>query len=124
MPRMTANRSLQLATIGIVAGAFSGLFGVGGGVVLVPLLLWWLGYDAQAAGATSLAAIFFIACAGAIWQGISYDNLRVGDGLLIGLPAIAGVFAGTALSRRLPVRLLTYLFAGVLVASAIELVLQ
>jgi uncharacterized membrane protein YfcA len=124
MPRMPATRSLKLAAIGVAAGAFSGLFGVGGGVVLVPLLLWWLGYDARAAAGTSLAAIALIAAAGAAWQGLSYGNLRVGYGLLIGLPAIAGVLAGTALARRLPVTLLSYLFAGVLVASAVELVLQ
>jgi hypothetical protein len=124
MPRMPASRSLKLTAIGVAAGAFSGLFGVGGGVVVVPLLLWWLAYDERAASATSLAAIAVIAVVGATWQGIGYDNLRLGDGLLIGLPAIAGVFAGTALARRLPVPLLTYLFAGVLVASAVELILQ
>lgn len=124
MPRMPATRSLKLAAIGIAAGAFSGLFGVGGGVLVVPLLLWWLAYDARVATATSLAAIAVIATAGAVWQGAAYGNLRVGYGLLIGLPAIAGVFAGTALARRLPVTLISYLFAGVLVASAVELVLQ
>ncbi len=124
MPRMPATRLLKLVAIGITAGAFSGLFGVGGGVVVVPLLLWWLAYDERHATATSLAAIAVIACVGAAWQGLSYDNLRVGDGLLIGLPAIVGVFIGTSLSHRVPVRLLTYLFAGVLVASAIELILQ
>ncbi len=124
MPRMPATRSLKLTAIGIAAGAFSGLFGVGGGVVVVPLLLWWLAYEQRDAAGTSLAAIAVIALVGAAWQGIAYDNVRIDDGLLIGLPAIAGVFAGTALARRLPVPLLTYLFAGVLVASAIELILQ
>src|SRR5271165_4853219 len=124
MPRMPAIRSCQLAAIGIAAGAFSGLFGVGGGVVLVPLLLWWLSYDARTAAGTSLAAIAVIAAVAAAWQGLAYDNVRVGDALLIGVPAVAGVLLGTALSRRVPVRALTYLFAAVLVASAVELVLQ
>jgi uncharacterized membrane protein YfcA len=124
MPRMPTSRSLKLAVIGVVAGGFSGLFGVGGGVIIVPLLLWWLAYDELSATATSLAAIAVIALAGAAWQGFAYDNVRVGYGLLIGIPAVGGVFVGTWLARRLPVALLTYLFAGVLVASAIELVLQ
>ena len=124
MPRMPAVRSCKLAAIGIAGGAFSGLFGVGGGVVIVPLLLWWLQYDARDAAGTSLAAIAIIASAGALWQGLGYHNVRVADGVLIGLPAIAGVLAGTALARRVPVQLLAYLFAAVLVASAVELVLQ
>src|ERR1035438_9145827 len=56
-----SHRSLRLMAIGTLAGLFSGLFGVGGGSVIVPLLVLWLGYDERAATATSLAAIVFIA---------------------------------------------------------------
>ncbi|HEX7610406.1 MAG TPA: sulfite exporter TauE/SafE family protein, partial [Solirubrobacteraceae bacterium] len=54
-------RPLRLMLIGTLAGLFSGLFGVGGGSVIVPLLVLWLGYEEHAATATSLAAIVFIA---------------------------------------------------------------
>jgi uncharacterized protein len=116
-------RSLKLMAIGTLAGLFSGLFGVGGGTVIVPLLILWLGYDERAATGTSLAAIIFIAAVGAAVQGL-YGNVHVVDAVLIGVPAIAGVVIGTALQQRLPTRSISLLMAAVLVASAVELILQ
>ncbi|HEY1456886.1 MAG TPA: sulfite exporter TauE/SafE family protein [Solirubrobacteraceae bacterium] len=117
---MVANRSLKLAAIGTAAGMFSGLFGVGGGTVIVPPLVLWLGYSEREATGTSLAAIIFIAAFAAATQS-AYGNLRVLDGLLIGIPAIGGVLAGTWLQQRLPTRTISLLFCAVLVATAIEL---
>jgi uncharacterized protein len=116
-------RAVKLAAIGTLAGLFSGLFGVGGGAVAVPLLVLWLGYDERAATATSLAAIVVIAGFAASVQGI-YGNIDVGDAALVGLPAVAGVLAGTWLQQRLPARGISLLFALVLVASAVELIVQ
>ena len=109
--------------IGTLAGLFSGLFGVGGGTVIVPLLVLWLGYDERSATGTSLAAIIFIAGFAAAAQGL-YGNVHVLDALLIGVPAIGGVVIGTGLQQRLPGRSISLLFAAVLVASAVELILQ
>jgi hypothetical protein len=109
--------------IGTLAGLFSGLFGVGGGSVIVPLLVLWLGYDERAATATSLAAIVFIAGFAAATQGL-YGNVDVLDALLIGVPAVAGVLLGARLQQRLHTRAIALLFAAVLVASAAELVTQ
>jgi uncharacterized membrane protein YfcA len=116
-------RSLKLVAIGTAAGLFSGLFGVGGGSVIVPLLVLWLGYDERAATATSLAAIIFIASFAAATQGL-YGNVHVLDALLVGVPAVGGVLLGTWLHRRMHNRAISLLFAGVLVASAAELVLR
>lgn len=120
---MLAKRSLKLAAIGTAAGLFSGLFGVGGGTVTVPLLMLWLGYGEREATGTSLAAIVFIAAFGAGTQGV-YGNLRVLDGVLIGIPAIGGVLVGTWLQQRLRARTISLLFAAVLLATAIELLLR
>ncbi len=109
--------------IGTAAGLFSGLFGVGGGSVIVPLLVLWLGYQERSATATSLAAIVFIAAFAAATQGL-YGNVHVLDALLVGLPAVAGVLFGTWLQQRVDNRSLSLLFAAVLVASAVELVLR
>jgi len=118
-----SHRTLKLVAIGTAAGLFSGLFGVGGGTVIVPLLVFWLGYGEREATGTSLAAIVFIAGVAAAVQG-AYGNVHVLDGLLVGLPAVGGVLVGTWLQQRMHVRVISLLFAAVLVASAIELVLE
>ena len=123
MPRMLGSRSLKLVAIGTAAGLFSGLFGVGGGTVIVPLLVLWLGYGEHEATGTSLAAIAFIAAFAAATQGL-YGNVRLVDGLLIGIPAVGGVLLGTWLQQRLPARAISLLFAAVLTASAIELLIR
>ncbi len=123
VPEASLQRSLRLAVIGTLAGLFSGLFGVGGGSVIVPLLVLWLGYEEHAATATSLAAIIFIAGFAALTQGL-YGNVHVLDAVLIGVPAVAGVLIGTWLQQRIPARGVSLLFAGVLVLSAAELILR
>lgn len=120
---MNWSRALRLAAIGTAAGAFSGLFGVGGGSVIVPLLVLWLGYDSRGATATSLAAIVLIAAVAAATQG-TYGNVHVLDGVLIGVPAVVGVLFGTWLQQRLNTRVISLMFAGLLVASAVELLLR
>lgn len=120
---MSAPRSLKLATIGTAAGFFSGVFGVGGGSVIVPLLVLWLGYDQRKAAGTSLMAIAFIATLATAIQA-AYGNVHALDGVLVGLPAVVGVMAGAWLARRLPHRALALLFAAVLVAAAVELLLE
>ena len=112
---------MRLAVIASAAGAFSGLFGVGGGTVLVPLLILWIGYEERAATGTSLAAIPLIAALGAALQGL-HGNVDVAKGLLVGVPAIGGVVAGAALQQRVSVRAVCWFFAVLLVVSAAVLV--
>ncbi len=120
MASMDRRRLLLLATCGTAAGLFSGLFGVGGGVVIVPLLILWLGYGEREATGTSLGAIVIIATVASLTHG-AYGNLHVADGLLIGIPAVGGVLAGTALQQHVRPTLVSYGFAVLLVVSAVEL---
>ncbi len=113
-------RWIALAAIATAGGLFSGLFGVGGGTVIVPLLVLWLGYDERAATGTSLAAIVVIAAVAASFQA-AYGNVRVVEGLLVGIPAVGGVLAGTWLQQRVPVRVISLLFAALLTVVAIGL---
>jgi uncharacterized membrane protein YfcA len=115
------SRPARLAVIATAAGAFSGLFGVGGGTIIVPLLILWLGYQEREATGTSLAAIVIIAGLAAGVHGL-YGNVDVGKAIAIGLPASVGVVAGTALQQRIPQRAVAGIFAVVLVASAVALV--
>jgi uncharacterized protein len=122
-PEPSSHRALKLAVIGSAAGLFSGLFGVGGGTVIVPLLVLWLGCGPREATGTSLAAIVFIAGFAAATQG-AYGNVHVLDAALVGVPAVGGVLLGTWLQQRLATRSISLLFAAVLVASAVELLTQ
>jgi uncharacterized membrane protein YfcA len=116
-----STRLFRLAVIGTIAGAFSGLFGIGGGTVIVPLLILWLGYEEREATGTSLAAICLIAAFGALASGL-FGNVDLAKGVLIGVPAVLGVLVGTALQQRVPVRVLNGLFAVLMVVSAALLV--
>lgn len=115
-------RTLRLAGIGTAAGIFSGLFGVGGGTVIVPLLIFWLGYGEREATGTSLAAIVVIAAVAAIAQA-AYGNVDLLKGLLIGLPAVGGVLAGTWLQQRVAQRSISLAFAILLAFVAVALVI-
>jgi uncharacterized protein len=121
---ISPEKLIKLAAIGTVAGLFSGLFGVGGGTVIVPLLIFWFGYGERLATGTSLAAIVLIGALGAFAQGGIYGNVHVLAGLLLSIPAVLGVVMGTAIQQRIPQRAVSYLFAALLVAIAIELILK
>jgi uncharacterized membrane protein YfcA len=114
-------RTLKLAAIGTAAGAFSGLFGVGGGTVIVPLLILWLAYGERLATGTSMAAIALIAALAATLQA-AYGNVDPALAALVGIPAIAGAVAGTAIQQRVPQRAISLLFAALLVVIAVELI--
>jgi uncharacterized membrane protein YfcA len=119
---MVRHRVTRLAVIGTLAGAFSALLGVGGGIVIVPLLVLWLGYREHEATGTSLAAIAVIAALGAIGHA-AYGNVRFGDGLLVGLPAVLGVVIGTSIQQRLSGRAISLSFAALLVVLAVVLLI-
>ena len=111
---------MRLVLIGLVAGFFSALFGVGGGIVVVPLLVLALGYQVRPATGTSLAAIAIIALVGTVAYGVR-GEVEPGYAALIGLPAAAGALAGAALQQRLASRTLVYAFAVLLLVVAVAL---
>jgi hypothetical protein len=123
-PAQPAPQSLaRLAAIGFAAGLFSGIFGVGGGAVAVPLLVLWVGFSEREASATSLALIVVVAAVGAASQA-AHDLVHVGDAALVGIPAVGGVLLGTRLQQRVEGPVIAVCFALVATAAAIELVLQ
>jgi len=110
----------RLVTIGLVAGLFSALFGVGGGVVIVPLLLGVAAFGAREAAATSLGAIVVTATAGVALYAF-HDKVDPGYAALVGVPAMAGALLGTAAQQRISTRTLTLAFAVFLAAIGIWL---
>ena len=121
-PALPPHPFLKLAAIGTAAGAFSGLFGVGGGTIIVPLLIFWFAYGERLATGTSLAAIVLIGLLGAIAQGGIYGNVHVGTALWLSIPAVIGVVLGTAVQQRISQRAVSLLFAALLVGIAIQLI--
>jgi uncharacterized protein len=111
---------VRLVLIGLLAGFFSALFGVGGGIVVVPLLILLAHYGERPAMATSLAAIGLIALAGAVTYAF-HGDLKVGAAAVVGLPAAVGAVAGTWLQQRLANRTLSLAFAALLAGIAVWL---
>jgi uncharacterized membrane protein YfcA len=110
---------VPLVLIGLAAGFYGALFGVGGGTIIVPALIW-LGRKPKVAAATSLAAIGITAIAGAVFYAW-YGEVHVLDAVLVGVPAAGGVLIGTAFQQRLRSRALTALFAMLLAAIGLRL---
>lgn len=122
MALMPRRRTLSLAAIGTAAGLFSGLFGVGGGILIVPLLVLCCGFGERLATGTSLAAIVVIASVAAGVHG-AYGNVHLQEGILVGVPAVAGVLIGTELQQRISAKAISLTFAVVLAIVAIDLLI-
>lgn len=107
------------AAFGLAAGALSGMFGVGGGILFVPTLVFALDLAQLPAQATSLAAMIPVVAVGA-WRQHRYGNVRWRPALIVGLFAIPGVLAGAVIATALPEDVLRRLFAGLLVLVAFQ----
>jgi uncharacterized membrane protein YfcA len=111
---------VEAIAAGLAAGVVSGLFGVGGGVVFVPALVFIYDAGQVQAEATSLLAIIPVALVGA-WRQRAYGNVRVREGVAMGLLAAVGTFGGVALANALPERALKLGFAALMVVVAVQL---
>ncbi len=109
------------AVLGVAAGGLSGMFGVGGGLLFVPTLVFVLDLSQLEGQATSLAAMIPVVALGA-WRQHRYGNVRWRAATVVGLLSIAGVAAGAAVATSLPDDVLRKLFASLLVLVAIQLV--
>lgn len=114
-----AVKAWKLALIGLIAGLLSGGFGIGGGIVMVPLLVA-VGLDRHRAHATSLATIVPIAVAGAVAFGLS-GEIDLGLGILIGAGGVVGSVLGASLMNRMSTRSLSIVFGLVLLVAAIRM---
>jgi uncharacterized membrane protein YfcA len=113
----------QLAAIGLAGGVLSGLLGVGGGIVMVPLLVLWAGYAQRDAHAMSLGAIVPISVAGILTYGIA-GEVRLPEALALAAGAIGGARVGAGLLSRIGDRPLKLAFGSFLVAVAVLMVVR
>ncbi len=109
-----------LVALGLAAGMAGGLLGVGGGVLFVPALVVFAHESHLGAEATSLIAIVVVSLVGT-WRQRDYGNVRLRDGVLIGLLSPIGVLAGVWLANALPERTLELSFAAVQLVFAWQL---
>jgi uncharacterized membrane protein YfcA len=108
----------KLLTIGLGGGLLSGLLGVGGGIVMVPLLVFWAGYAQREAHATSLGAIIPISIAGIATYGVA-GQVRWWDAIGLAAGSIVGARIGAGLLARIDERLLKVVFGVFLVGVAV-----
>lgn len=118
---MEAGDLIGALVIGFAGGVLGGLVGVGGGVLFVPGLVIFLGLSQLGAEATSLLAIVFVGAVGA-WRQEGYGNLRLKDGILIGVLSPVGVVAGTVLANEIGERPLELGFAALQLIFAAQLI--
>ena len=111
---------MRLVLIGLVAGFFSALFGVGGGIIVVPLLLLVAGWEARNATATSLAAIGITALSGVTTYAF-HGDVSIKYAALVGVPAAVGAVGGTSLQQRLQGRTVELLFALLVLGTSVWL---
>src|SRR5512138_3453010 len=124
--RVAAGRELrrrldaQLVAIGVVGGLLSGLLGVGGGVIMVPLLVLWAGFGQRDAHALSLGAIIPSSVAGILTFGIA-GRVHWLDAVALAVGAVAGARIGAALLARTDERVLKVVFGCFLLAAAVTM---
>ena len=109
-----------LLALGFVAGLAGGLLGVGGGLLFVPALVLFADQTQLGAEATSLVAIVLVSLAGT-WRQRGYGNVRLRDGLLVGVLSPLGVLIGVALANAVSERVLELSFAAVQLMFAWQL---
>ena len=116
---MSASTVVLALLLGVATGLLAGFFGVGGGILFVPTLLW-LGLSQLEAEATSLLAILPTVAAGT-WRQRRYGNVRWRTALVVGVVSIPGVVVGVQIATELPEVTLRRLFAVLLLGVAAQL---
>jgi uncharacterized membrane protein YfcA len=115
--------SIAAALMGFAGGMVGGLLGVGGGILFVPALAIFMNESQVGAEATSLLAIVPVAMV-AVWRQLGYGNVRVREGLVIGVLSPVGVGIGVVTSNTIPQRALELTFAGLALLIATQLVIR
>ena len=121
--KLSRKQLLIGACIGLGAGLASGYVGVGGGFIMVPLMLSLIGIPMKKASGTSLIAVMILAIPGVIEQGL-LGNINYTAGIMVAVGSIPGAVIGARLVRKVPERILRFIFGGFLIVAAILLVLN
>ena len=110
---------VELILVGIFVGAISGFFGVGGGMLLTPLL-FALGFDFKVAIGISIVQMVFSSVYGS-YLNYKKGSLAIGEGMFIGFGGFIGGFIGGSITRSVPEQTLQYMFLGLVVFAVLRI---
>ena len=113
---------LILIAIGVLAGMLSGFVGVGGGIIIVPALMWALGFTQHQATGTSLGVLLLPVGILAVWNFHRSGNLDWRAALVISATFVVGAYFGSKLSLSLPPDTVKKVFGGVMIIAALKLI--
>jgi len=119
---MALSTLLILVVIGVVAGMLSGFVGVGGGIIIVPALMWTLGFTQHQATGTSLAILLLPVGILAVWNYHKAGNIDWQAALIISATFVVGAYFGSKLSLSLPPETVKKVFGGVMILAALKLI--
>jgi len=114
---------LALIIIGIAAGVLSGMFGVGGGIIIVPALVFFLGMTQHQAQGTSLGLMLLPIGILAAWNYYKTGNLNIKYGLIIAGAFVLGGYFGSKISLSLDQVLVKRIFGFLMLAVALKLII-
>lgn len=119
---MTVTQLLLLAIIGLMAGVFSGTFGVGGAIIVIPALIFFLGLSQHQAQGTSLAFMIppVTLMAALNYSKNGYVNWKFA--LILGVMFFIGTHFGSMLSVSIPEKILKKMFGGLLLLVALKII--
>jgi uncharacterized membrane protein YfcA len=122
--RITSKCAMLLGLVGLGAGVLSGMFGVGGGFIIVPALVMFSGMGMQRAIGTSLLVITLISISGTVNHLLAGKDLTLATAGLFTAGSIAGLFAGSGLAQRLAGPILQKVFAAAIVVVAVYVIFR
>ncbi len=121
---MTLQIILSLILIGILAGVLSGLVGVGGGIIMVPLLVMFFGFNQHQAQGTSLAVLAVPVTAVAVFNYYKEGQINIKYAAIIAVFFVVGSIFGSKFALTLDQKLLKKIFAVVLLVIAGKMLLD
>lgn len=101
---------VTLMAIGTISGVFSGFFGIGGGVILVPALIFLMGFSQQKAAGTSLAVLILPLGLAAVLEYFQHNFVDLRSALIIAPLFILGAWLGARFATKLPGSVLQFAF--------------
>ena len=118
---MSTTTILILLVIGLVAGLFSGMIGVGGGIVIVPCLVYFLGMNQHAAQGTSLAMMLLPVGILGVMNYYKEGAIDIKYGLILALPFVVGAFFGSKFILNIEEGMVKKIFAGVMMLVSVKM---